>query len=55
MKHKDLTAFSLKAISQKLNSINISINLQHQSPFPKPREQMLSWYTYQKRWVHPVR
>lgn len=47
----DLTRFSLKHISQRLNSVNISINLQHQRPFPRPKEQMLSYYTYQNRWV----
>lgn len=47
----DLTRFSLKHISQRLNSVNISINLQHQRSFPKPKEQMLSYYTYQNRWV----
>lgn len=51
MYHKDLTAFSLQAISKKLNSINIQINLQHQIPFPKPKELMLSWFSYQNRWV----
>lgn len=47
----DLTQFSLREITRKLNSINIQINLQHQKPFPKPKEQMLSYYTYQNRWV----
>jgi hypothetical protein len=47
----DLTKFSLKYITKKLNSINIQINLAHQRPFPKPKEQMLSYYTYKKRWV----
>ena len=51
MKHKDLTAFSIKEVSKKLNSINIQINLQHQIPFPKPKEQLLSWFSYQNRWV----
>lgn len=47
----NLTCFSLKSIARRLNSINISINLQHYRPFPKPKEQMFSWYTYQNRWV----
>lgn len=51
MKPKDLTDYSLRNISKKLNSINIQINLQHQRPFPKPKERMLSYYTYQNRWV----
>jgi len=33
----DLTKFSLKYITKRLNSINISVNLQHQNPSPKPR------------------
>lgn len=51
MQHKDLTGFSLQSLSKKLNSINIQINLQHQNPFPKPKEQLLSRYSYQNRWV----
>jgi hypothetical protein len=47
----NLTKFPLKYITKRLNSINIQINLQHQRPFPKPKEQMLSCYTYQNRWV----
>jgi hypothetical protein len=47
----DLTRFSLKYITKRFNSINIQINLQYQKPFPKPKEQMLSYYTYQNRWV----
>lgn len=46
-----LTAFSIKEVSRKLNSINVQINLQHQIPFPKPKEQMLSSFSYQNRWV----
>jgi len=48
---KDLSCFSLKHIFKKLNSINISINLRYSSPFPKPKEQMLSWYSYVNRKV----
>jgi hypothetical protein len=51
MKPRDLTAYSLKNVARRLNSINIQINLQHQRSFPKPREKMLSYYTYQNRWV----
>jgi hypothetical protein len=51
MKPKDLTGYSLKNIAKRLNSINIQISLQHQRPFPKPKERMLSYYTYQNRWV----
>lgn len=51
MKPKDLSSYSLKNIAKRLNSINISINLQHQRRFPKPKERMLSYYTYQNRWV----
>lgn len=51
MRFKNLIAFSLKPIAKRLNSINITINLQHQEPFPKPKKRMLSWYTYQNRWV----
>lgn len=47
----DLTRFSLKYITKRLNSINIQINLKHQRPFPKPKERMLSYYTYKMRWV----
>jgi hypothetical protein len=47
----DLTRFSLKYITRRLNSINIQINLQHQKPFPKPKERLLSYYIYQNRWV----
>jgi len=47
----DLTKFSLKYITKRLNSINIQINLQHQRPFPKPGQRLLSYYTYQSRWV----
>lgn len=49
MKPKDLTGYSLKNISKKLNSINIQINLSNQRPFPKPKERMLSYYTDQNR------
>lgn len=51
MKPKDLTSYSLKNISARINSVNIQVNLQHQRPFPKPKEQLLSYYTYQNRWV----
>lgn len=51
MKHYNLTCYSLKNIAKRLNSINIQINLQHQKPFPKPKERLLSYYTYQNRWV----
>lgn len=47
----NLKKYSLKDIAQRLNSINITINLQHQNPFPKPKERLLSYYTYQNRWV----
>lgn len=47
----DLTRFSLKYITGRLNSINLGINLQRQRAFPKPRERLLSCYTYQNRWV----
>lgn len=48
---KDLSCFSLKHIFKKLNSINVSINLRYSRPFPKPRAQMLSYYTYLNRKV----
>lgn len=51
MYHKNLISYSLKNITRKLNAINIQINLQHQIPFPKPREHLLSFYSYQQRWV----
>jgi hypothetical protein len=51
MKPKDLTSYSLKNISARLNSVNIQVNLQYQRLFPKPKEQLLSYYTYQNRWV----
>ncbi len=51
MKPKDLTGYSLKSVARRLNSINIEINLQHHLPFPKPKERLLSYYTYQNRWV----
>lgn len=47
----DLKKYSLKEIAQRLNSINITINLQHKNSFPKPNERMLSYYTYENRWV----
>ncbi len=47
----DLRRYSLREITKKLNSINIQINLKHQRPFPKPKERLLSYYTYQNRWV----
>jgi hypothetical protein len=51
MKPRDLTSYSLKNISARLNSVNIQVNLQYQRLFPKPKEQLLSYYTYQNRWV----
>ena len=47
----DLTKFSLKFITKRLNSINIQITLSNQKPFPKPRQRLLSYYTHQNRWV----
>ncbi len=47
----NLNCFSLKEIAKRLNSINVQINLRHQRVFPKPKERMLSYYTYQNRWV----
>jgi len=47
----NLNCFSLKSIAKRLNSINIQINLQHQKAFPRPKERMVSYYTYQNRWV----
>ncbi len=47
----DLSQFSLTQITKKLNSINISINLAHQTPFPKPKVQLLSFYCFENRWV----
>jgi len=46
----NLNCFSFKDIAQRLNSINIQINLQYQKPFPRPKEKMLSYNTYQNRW-----
>lgn len=54
MKPRNLTGYSLKNIAKRLNSINIQINLQYQRPFPKPKERLLSYYTYQNRWVVKV-
>ena len=48
---KDLTVFSLKEISRKLNSINVQINLEHQETFPKERFRLLSFYQYKRRFV----
>ncbi|MFQ6066551.1 MAG: hypothetical protein ACE5K3_04645 [bacterium] len=48
---KDLTPFSLKEISRKLNSINVQINLEHQEVFPKERYRLLSFYQYKRRFV----
>lgn len=48
---KNLTAFSLKEILRKLNSINVQINLEHQEVFPKERYRLLSFYQYKRRFV----
>ena len=48
---KDLTPFSLKEISRKLNSINVQINLEHRKIFPKERFRLLSLYQYKRRFI----
>jgi len=48
---KDLTPFSLKEVTRKLNSINVRIKLEHQETFPKERYRLLSFYQYKKRFV----
>jgi len=48
---KDLTPFSLKEVTRKLNSINVRIKLEHQETFPKERSRLLSFYQYKRRFV----
>jgi len=51
IKRIDLRRYSLKEIMRRVNHINIAINTQYNQPFPKKKEHLRSWYTYQKRWV----
>ena len=51
MYKRNLTTYTLKNTSKRLNSINIKINLQYKRPFPKPKQQLLSYYTYKNRGV----
>lgn len=51
MYKKNLTTYSLKNVSKKLNSINVDINSQYEKPFPNLKEQLLSYYTYKNRWI----
>ncbi len=46
---RDLSCFSLGNTIRHLSSINVSINFEHQAPFPKPRARLLSYYTYHRR------
>lgn len=48
---KDLTCFTLGNVMKRLNKINININLKYSKPFPKKKEQLLSWYEYKNRFV----
>ena len=49
MKH--LSNFSLTHIFRKLHYINLSIKIENPKAFPRPKEHMLSWYEYKKRFV----
>lgn len=46
--YNNLSRFSLKNISKKLNSINLQINLQHTTPFPKSKNRFLSFYSHKQ-------
>ncbi len=46
--YNNLSRFSLKKVSEKLNSINVQINLQHITPFPKSKDRLLSFYSHKK-------
>ena len=46
--YNNLSRFSLKNVSKKLNSIIVQINLQHQTPFPKSKNRLLSFYCHKK-------
>ena len=46
---RNLFPFHLGNVIRKLNEIRIAINLQHQQPFPKSRDRLLSFYSYVPR------
>jgi len=46
---ENLGTFTITRVMEKMNSINVKINLEHQKPFPKVK--MLSQYEYRCRWV----
>lgn len=46
---RNLFPFHLGNVIRKLNQIRIAINLQHQQPFPKSKDRLLSHYTFVPR------
>lgn len=46
---KNLFPFHLGNVIRKLSEIRIAINLQHQQPFPKSQERLLSRYSFVPR------
>lgn len=48
---KDLRSFSIKRVAKRMNAINMTVRLKNKRPFPKIKDKMLSWYTYQLRFV----
>ena len=47
----DLSCFSLSNMAGRFSLVNADVNHECQKPFPKPKEQMLSWYEHKNRWV----
>ena len=52
---RNLAPFTVSKIIKKLNQIRVTINAEHNKPFPKPKCFWLSEYTYQRRYIkiHP--
>ena len=46
---RNLFPFHLGNVIKKLNQIRIAINLQHQKPFPKSKNRLLSYYCFVSR------
>jgi len=46
---RNLFPFHLGNVIRKLNQIRIAINLQHQKPFPKSENRLLSYYCFVSR------
>ena len=55
MHKKNLSSFSIKYIIRKMKSINVKINLENQTTFPKSKQRLISFYSYQFRFIrfHP--